>query len=300
LPLFWSIGIALGAGFGTQIWSTASRALWSHTWQITLLGWVVYLLLTSAERNKFRPILTATLLSWMFFVRPTSAVSILCVTAFVLISHPRAFVTFASTGVLWLMAFFAYSLAVFGKLIPSYYSAPGVTPNIGRIPVALTGDLFSPARGLLVFVPIVALILYLVIRFWRTLSVERRALARLALVAITIHAIVIAAQQPWWGGSCYGPRLFTDVIPWFVLLAILGVAGLLDQRGQVDTILRRRVGAIGTVLVIMSVMMNAPGALSWSTMEWNLKPISVTASPPVCGTGAIRSSWRGCRPATSR
>ncbi len=41
----WSAAIAIGAGFGTQMWSTASRGMWSHTWEMTLSGLVIYLLL---------------------------------------------------------------------------------------------------------------------------------------------------------------------------------------------------------------------------------------------------------------
>src|SRR5688572_5848979 len=32
LPMGWSVAVALGGSFGTQIWSTASRAMWNETW----------------------------------------------------------------------------------------------------------------------------------------------------------------------------------------------------------------------------------------------------------------------------
>src|ERR1700676_3180903 len=50
LPLSWSVVLALGGAFSTQIWSTASRVLWSHTWQILLLGLAVYMLVAQEER----------------------------------------------------------------------------------------------------------------------------------------------------------------------------------------------------------------------------------------------------------
>jgi hypothetical protein len=36
LPWRWSLIVTIGAGFGTQIWSTATRALWSNTWEVFL------------------------------------------------------------------------------------------------------------------------------------------------------------------------------------------------------------------------------------------------------------------------
>ncbi len=47
LPFGWSVVVAVGAALGTQIWSTASRGLWSHTWTTFLSALVVYLLLAA-------------------------------------------------------------------------------------------------------------------------------------------------------------------------------------------------------------------------------------------------------------
>src|SRR5262245_48478551 len=42
LPFCWSMLVAYGSAFGTQIWSTASRALWSDTWGIFILGLIIW------------------------------------------------------------------------------------------------------------------------------------------------------------------------------------------------------------------------------------------------------------------
>src|SRR6266516_88827 len=86
LPTNWSGILALGGALGTQVWSTASRALWADTWGMLLLGIVVYLLLAhEVGRRRINPIVLATLLSWMYFVRPTYAVPILAITAYLFI-----------------------------------------------------------------------------------------------------------------------------------------------------------------------------------------------------------------------
>src|SRR4029079_10614010 len=75
LPIKWSVFVSLGGALGTQVYSTASRALWSHTWGILLLGIVVFLLLRlEARQRAVHPVLLASLLSWLYFIRPTFAV----------------------------------------------------------------------------------------------------------------------------------------------------------------------------------------------------------------------------------
>src|SRR5271165_3843078 len=85
LSLPWSVVIALGAGLGTQVWSTASRGMWAHTWEIMLAATAARLLLASEVFGApARPVLLATLLSWMFFVRPTGAIAVIVVSGYVL------------------------------------------------------------------------------------------------------------------------------------------------------------------------------------------------------------------------
>jgi hypothetical protein len=68
LPLRWSVLIALSAAFGTQVWSTASRGLWSHDWQLTLVGIVIWMLLAQETgRRKWNPVVLGTLLAWIYF-----------------------------------------------------------------------------------------------------------------------------------------------------------------------------------------------------------------------------------------
>src|SRR5215510_6761791 len=65
LPTSWSLAIAIGGTLGTQIWSTATRALWAHTWMIFLLGFVVLMLVGHEAKDwRLRPIALATLVSW--------------------------------------------------------------------------------------------------------------------------------------------------------------------------------------------------------------------------------------------
>src|SRR5262249_38335104 len=95
LPISWSVVVALGASLGTQIWSTASRGMWSHTWSVFLTGLVVYVLLrTEIAKSSVRPVLLATLLSWMYFVRPSNSIQIICISVFLAVGYRRKIIPF--------------------------------------------------------------------------------------------------------------------------------------------------------------------------------------------------------------
>ena len=187
LDLQWSTVIAVGAGLGTQVWSTASRGMWQHTWEIMLGSLVVYLLLaTETRRTSVRPILLATLLSWMFFVRPTGVVPVICTAAYVYGRRRSEFPWFAAAGLGWLTAFIAYSWRIFGTPVPFYYFSfarpvPWDNPVKFQPMTALYGTLISPSRGLFVFCPVIAWVLFVNIQFWR--SLKSTALATTALFA---------------------------------------------------------------------------------------------------------------------
>lgn len=280
LPHGWSVTIALGAAWGTQVWSTASRALWSDTWGILLLGVVVWMLVADAlGRSPLRPVLLASLLAWMYFVRPTYAVPILAITVDILVRHRSSFIWYAATGLLWLIGFITYSWHNFGQLLPNYYLASRLTfDHFGE---ALAGNLISPARGLLVYVPVLFFIAYLLVRYRRRLPLPR--LAQLALVVIVVHWVITSGFTHWYGGHSYGPRLMTGLVPWFILLGILGIRAMLAERESRATVKPAKVWAMestaGAALLLLSMVLNALGATTHATALWNVRPVDVDEQP---------------------
>jgi hypothetical protein len=263
LPIRWSMVVALGAALGTQILSTASRGLWSHTWQILVLGVLVDALLSREHRGtRMHPVWIATLVAWVYFTRPTGSIAIVTISIYVLLFLRPYFLVYATTLGAWLAGFVGYSFAVFGTRLPPYYFANRF--NFDEVAPALFGNLASPSRGLFVYVPTVMFAIYLVARYWR--RVEHRRLAILGFANIGAHAIVLSVHQVWWGGLCYGARLFTDVMPWFVLIAILGLDAM---RRTIDVRGRRMELAAGFFLLAISVAINARGACSFAGMDWN-------------------------------
>jgi hypothetical protein len=269
LPLSWSLLAALATAFGTQIWSTTTRALWSDTWGMLLLGAALFLLLGhAANRLRLHPVLLATLLAGSYFCRPTYSVAVVGISLYVALYHRRSFTAYALTGAAWLAGFVTYSWIHFSKLLPSYY--------LSRLQFtvfweSLAGNLFSPGRGLLIYSPVLLFVLYLHVRFRE--SIPFRPLAALAALVITAHLIVVGAFVHWWGGASYGPRLTAGLVPWFFLLAITGLRALIDWRTQnADRISFTNWTlplGIGALLLGFSLFVHGRGAISRDTFDWN-------------------------------
>jgi hypothetical protein len=280
LPRAWSLLIALGGTLGTQIWSTASRAMWTHTWDVLLLGLVLMVLLAQeTKRRDLNPVLLASLLSWMYFVRPTSSIFIIALSIYILFYYRRIFLSYVLTGAAWFALFAGYSWFHFGQLQPNYYHAGRL--SFAQVWIAFPGNLISPSRGLFVYVPVLIFIAYLLVKFRREVTVPR--LVWLALSVIVAHMVVIAGFVPWTGGHSFGARYSTDLVPWFVLLSILGVKALLGWREKQETKINALNWhlplAVGGLLLSLSIFVNGTGAISPATMDWNALPINIDREP---------------------
>lgn len=264
LPPGRSLLAAAGATFGTQIWSTASRALWSETWGIFLFG-VVILMLVAQEtgRRRASPVLLATLLAWTFFTRPTFAIPIIFVTGYVFAFYRHTFASYALTGAAWLAAFVAFSWYLYRLPLPTYYLYQSF--NWGHFWGGLAGVLVSPSRGLLVYVPVLLFVAYLLVRYRALLPLPR--LAAVAAGVVAVQVLMLGGYTYWWGGYAYGPRLLTGLVPWFFLLGVLALKARTGARvprpwGGVEY-------ACGAALLALSVFIQAVGTLSTASWAWN-------------------------------
>lgn len=263
----WSLAIALGAAFGTPLWSTASRSLWPQTWCLVLISLCIWEL----AKAKQRPALLGTLLAWDCFARPQALPIVPVVGLYLLAEFGRpAFLKYSGSVAAWGTVFAATMLFFYSRLLPPVYASSTGSIDFHRgLLLRSAALLFSPSRGLLVFLPIVLFPLYLIVRYWRKLS--HRRLAMLALAIIFIHFLITASWAVWWGGWSYGPRMLMETIPWFVLLTVLGVRAFLDD-GELAMRMHFATIAAATLLLAVSVAMNAPGALSPASRRWDATP----------------------------
>jgi hypothetical protein len=273
LTIGWSAWIATATALGTTVWSTASRSMWIHTWGIFVLGLVVWLIARAEVRRKsLHPIFLATCLSWLYFIRPSFALSIIGVAVYVLIRHPRAFLPLVVTGGAWLILFLCYSYEHFGRLSDYYQSQPHMLNFGGSFWVGLAGTLVSPSRGLLIYSPVLLFVAYLL---WRYRSQLRPHLTWLALGIVVVHVVFMSAYKFWYGGHCYGPRYCTDVIPWFALLGVLGVEARQRSAALSPTRGTRLEWSVGLLLLGWSVLLNGIGGTSVNAWYWNVIPKNI-------------------------
>lgn len=266
-----SLLFSFAALFGTQVWSTASRGMQSHTWNILLTGLLIYLITSHEIKNaRLKPVLIGTILPWMYFVRPTSIIPVSATLLYFLIYHrgsiPRLILTFFG----WFALFVAYSWHNFGQTLPNYYASGRLIfhdlwPNF-------CGLLISPSRGLFIYVPILIFVFYQLARRFKDLKFHR--LIYLSLLTTAGHFLVVSAFPKWWGGHCYGPRLITDLVPWFFLIAIIVMESYERHLPSFSyQHWRQKAGAFAAaVLLIMSVAINGYGALSITPWIWNSSP----------------------------
>lgn len=276
LPAGWSVVLALGGGLGTQIWSTASRAVWSDTWGTLLLSIVLLMLLAQeVGKHHLKPVILASLLAVLYMVRPTYSVHILAITVYLFFFYRPLFVRYALTGMAWLASFMVYSWVLYHRLLPAYF-------NPGRLHFAvviegLAGNLFSPGRGLLIYVPVLLFVAYLLVRYRPEIATPRLVL--MAACVIICHLVVTSATMQWWGGFSFGPRFTTSLVPWFNLLAIIGIQAmrrhLFNAAGSASRLGHRIELASGSALLLLSIAINGLGAVDQATWSWNTRPLNI-------------------------
>src|SRR5690606_4379982 len=152
-------------------------------------------------------------------VRPTNLFPSLILTAYVAVRHRGELLRWVAFGGLAIAAVAAVHLATYGLLVPPYYlpSNQPIAPwsDLGAIALA---QLASPNRGLLVFSPVAVFAFLGPIVALRRGRLGRLEIASVAIVAV--HWFAISRAGMWWAGHSYGPRFWSDVLPFLALLAI--------------------------------------------------------------------------------
>ncbi len=264
----------VGAGvfaFCTSAWSTASRALWQHGPSMLMLALTLYLL-ARAKREPKLACFAALPLAFSYVTRPTNAVSVALVTLYVLVRHRQQLIGYLLCASAIAVPFVAYNLSVYGAVLAPYYQPQRLEAQRHFVE-ALAGNLVSPARGLLVFTPVLLLCglgLFLKVK-------QRRFEALDALVcgAILLHWAAVSSFPHWWAGHSYGPRFMSDMVPYFIylLFPVIGLAFGPRSRS------RAAVAAAFIALASISFAIHLRGASTWAVYGWNDQPINVDHAP---------------------
>jgi hypothetical protein len=257
--------------FCTSVWSTASRALWQHGPSLLMLTISLYLIL-SAKKKPFLIQYLSLPLIFSYIIRPTNSISVFFLTLYVAFRYRAYLLRYLFWGGILTIGFFSLNYSIYHSLLPPYF-LPGRVAANPLFAQALLGNLFSPARGLFIFSPI---LLFSLIGFWykaRFHTIE--ALDYFLVTIVILHWITISSFTHWWGGWSFGPRFFTDMVPYFIYFMVPIVGGMADLKGKNRLV----VAVIFFILLGFSFLVHYRGANSMATIEWNYIPDNVDLNP---------------------
>jgi hypothetical protein len=275
-----SLAVALVFAVGTSAWSTTSRALWQHG--PSMLALALALLVAGRLERGQRPRANAALLGLAvasaYALRPTNAIAVAAFTVLVVLRHRRLAGPYVAGLLGVLVAFAAVNALSFGRVLPPYFSAGRISLHHEYLQ-ALAANLVSPARGLVVFSPVVGLSIAGVV-----VGVRRRSVTPLDVLAagcVVGQLLVVSAQnEGWWAGHAFGPRFMSDVLPLLAYLSLPAVDALGGalRPGARSTLGTAAAGAVA-LAVVVSVAVNAQGAYLRASTCWNVVPADIDAHP---------------------
>jgi hypothetical protein len=253
---------------GSSLVSTMGTALWSFNYTVvSTLGCVLLLRDPRLHQSRFLPSLLGLLLFVAFLCRPTSAIFIALVLAYLLVRDRRVFAVTSVTAAAGVLLLALWSWREFGQVLPDYYLPRRISePN--HFWTAVYGNLLSPSRGVLIHSPFLILIALMAIGVWR--EIARRRLFWLGILWFVIHLGTVSRFPHWWGGHSFGSRLLTDAMPALVLISIVVVQAVRKRWPES----RLRAWTIGLLIAgaIAVFIHTGQGLYNSHTRAWNSMP----------------------------
>ena len=284
-----SLAVALIYGLASNTWAISSQALWRHgltELSFTFFLWALFrvpdspkalfwagLALTMAAANKPLEAILILAFALYFFARRQWKNSFLFLAAPV------------GLGSLVL----AFNLRFFSRLVGGYgmpqFFASDVThfPFWTRLGIGLSGTLVSPSRGLLVYTPWVAFAFWGAARLWKEKSPGWSRTLIVALVAIWVLQV---DAEVWWAGWCFGPRYFTDLLPFFAWFLVPVWASIWA---------RPALRVVFAATVALALWVQVVGTFYYPAGNWDGSPVNVEIEPQRCWDWSdtqIQRSWK--------
>ncbi|MGL5889917.1 MAG: hypothetical protein ACRC3B_08525, partial [Bacteroidia bacterium] len=260
--------ISLLFAFGSSYMSTIGSALWSFNYQIIFILLAVTLIIKTetGKTEKANPFLLGSLLFGAWLCRPSSLGFVAIAGLWLIIRQRKSIFAFAGIIAAWFMLFVMFSQQTFGLFLPPYYNPffwTYSTVTYSTFPSRLMAMLFSPARGLFVFTPL------LLFAFGGLFSQElRKNKIYLGAFIWFIVQVLLSAMQPnWWGGWCFGPRLLTDALPPLTILLAITI-----NNWQQQGILKRFAPGILAFGFFGFFTHTVQGMYNPETVKWNNYP----------------------------
>jgi hypothetical protein len=261
----------LAAALGSNLWIVGSQATWQHgPASFALIAALA--LLHPTPVPWWRLVLAGLATSLLFTSRLIDCLFAAVIVFWVARTQPRGLFWFLPAPVVAAMALLAYNLWYFGEIVGGQAQLEQMHRNLhrlsgpwsGKLADGAMGTLFSPNRGLFIFTPWVAVALATAPMVARRLN--RHRLIVCLLLALVPYFLLLSKYAVWWGGHCFGPRYWTDVMP---LLAILLAFGLEWAAAR-----SRALFTLFLVTIALAIGIQVIGACFYPS-TWNLEPLNV-------------------------
>lgn len=276
--LFQSIKLSLFGtfiySFGTLVYSTAAQGNWQHAASLLFIT-AGYLFLSLY----FKKHLTAFLAMFGLFlglaaaVRITNAVFFFSLLfLFFLKKQPKEIYITPVAG--FLITLLGWSVFMRTANVPVSYVFEVMRSirefNIFNSILASISLFISPNVGLFIFSPILLLIIFGIIKFFKTNSkvhtlkdIIQKDFAFLSIVNAIFLLVVICFWWGWDGAYAYGPRLLIEAMPFFIILTLYGI-----QYFKIKVI--SFFGSLVLSLFFISVLIQLIGVYAWDA-QWHIK-----------------------------
>jgi hypothetical protein len=269
-----AITSAIALAFGSNLWVVASQAPWQHGPSALFLTLTLGAL-CAKDPGRWRFALGGLSCGALVACRLIDLVLAAPIGLWVACLHPRRLAWFLPGPVLALAALSAYNLYWFDGLTGAqsihdssdfHQLRHGVESAwSGDVWAGAAGTLFSPARGLFVYCPWVALALLALPATVRRLG--GRSVVVWGLVGLIPMLAILSKYAVWWAGCSFGPRYWTEAMPLFAVPLAVAV-----ERARGD----RRWSLVPLSLAIAwAVSIQAIGAFRYEPDGWNQTPTSV-------------------------
>lgn len=252
---------------GSSIISTMGTGLWSINFSLVFVLFSLILILYDNVFQRFRvySYLTGLSLFLAYLCRPTSILFLTLIVVYIALIKRAMLVKVMAVIFLCLALFMIFSWSEYQQILPDYYLPQqlGGTSNIGT---ALWGHLVSPSRGVLIYSPYLFLSILGSLVYIRQLY--RQPLFWVTVLWIGLHLLLISRNSMWWGGGCFGSRMFTDAMPAFLLLTLL----LWYSHIKHSSVIFRRI-VIGIFLLFASIgiyINTYQGLYNTYTLDWGV------------------------------
>jgi len=264
----------ISVAFGSDVWSVGSQAAWQHGPAIFCLMLAISIL-QSQRISVLRAAIAGLFTAVIVVCRPVDLPITIAVWLYVLQQNKPIRRWFTITAGLvaigwtsWNLYFFDHMTGGYSEIEKMHGWAHGVQGSWSTpLFTGISGSLFSPSHGLLIYCPWVIFGGIGLWKIWTQMEISELQLSRTLTLSLLPTLIMLSKYSCWWGGHCFGPRFWIDITPVLAMLIAASWASL----GGMNRIRRNILQILIVAAVVWSAGIQAVAVWTYPT-SWHSSP----------------------------